>query len=102
MLNEVCKTAGSNVAFLHFSSEKSASVFFDSYADEGITINGIHFTLYPAKFKNGEYVKYDDEDLNFNACIVPASATLPESTDTNATTVVIFRVYNIKKYQVNQ
>lgn len=41
------------------------------------------FTIYPAKDSDGEYVKYDDKDLNFggevNACVVPASATLPES-----------------------
>ncbi|KAG1140564.1 hypothetical protein G6F37_008984 [Rhizopus arrhizus] len=98
MLNEVCKTPGSNTAFLHFASAESASVFYNHYVDKGVTINGIPFTVYPAKVSDGEYVTYDDKDLNFggvvNASVVPlftdtTATTVPVSTDTTATAVPI-------------
>ncbi|KAG1140563.1 hypothetical protein G6F37_008985 [Rhizopus arrhizus] len=111
MVNEICKSPGSNVAFLHFSSAESASVFYNNYVDKGVTVNGVPFTVHGTKYRDGEYVIYDHKNLNFgkgvvNACVVPVSATtvpmpvsattvpmpvsattvpMPVSTDANAT-----------------
>ena len=115
MLNEVCKAPYSkyisfnwkenllnlsfflpSVAFLHFSSAESACIFYNNYVDKGIIINGVPFSVHPAKLRNGEYVIYDHKSLNFGKCVIN-SAAVPQFTDTTATTVPVWSVLSIQK-----
>ncbi|KAI8070615.1 uncharacterized protein B0P05DRAFT_444995, partial [Gilbertella persicaria] len=54
----LCRSFLLSTSYLHFSTIESASVFYNTYVEKGLTINNMHFTIHPTQLSDGTLVTY--------------------------------------------
>ncbi|OAD01945.1 hypothetical protein MUCCIDRAFT_111291 [Mucor lusitanicus CBS 277.49] len=80
-LKEICKQPTSANSHMHFSTEEGASAFYNTYAQYGLTIANMRFTIHPPQMSNGSQVSYRHRELRFTPVATPSA---PGTTTTTA------------------
>ncbi|CAO0792507.1 unnamed protein product [Mucor circinelloides] len=69
-------------AYLHFATVEGASVFYNNNINKQLRIKGGIFSVHPAKYRNGQTVKYAFKQINFTGS---SAAVAHTNTNTAAT-----------------